>query len=110
MKFYNQGKIDSVYKLLSNDWGDEKTTLFSKDIMNRLKKEMGNIVSYKYIGKDTAYSDDYARPVAFFKIVYSKAVKGVNAHAMSISLNEDKKIYAFNFLTSSPHIDSMISK
>jgi hypothetical protein len=107
-KFYNNDQPDSVYKLLSDKWGSDKKNLFSPDNAKALLKRYGKIKSYKYIGKDPEYYDDQLTQMVFFKVVYTMAVDGRREHAMSISLDEQNKIYGFNFITSSPHIDSFV--
>ncbi len=112
IRYYNNQQPDSMYSVISDKWEDKKKEFpFSIDILRLDQKQYGKIVSYKYIGTNSAYYDELLNPMVFFKIIYSKPSdnrKSSKAHAMCISLDEEGKIYGWNFITSSPYIDSMI--
>ena len=112
MQFYNADQPDSIYALISDKWENKfKEFPFSPDVLKIDKELYGRIVSYKYVGTNSAYYDEQLNPMIFFKVKYSKGYKhrSDKIHAMCISLDDYGKIYGWNFITISPYIDSMIA-
>ncbi len=118
MKFYNNGQSDSIYSILSDKWNEEnKRSNWNADIIRIIQESIGKIESYKYIDTFRGRIDAYSNPMVYFKLVFNKPAKShvpsINnkkEHAVCLSLDEEGKILGLNFITSSPAVDSLISK
>ncbi len=96
--FYNGQQADSVACLFPNP--EEMKGFLGKDALQELMNGYGKMISYKYMGMESAKSD-----VALFKMVFEKST-----HAMGISLDGNHKMGTFRFETSSSSIDKMLAK
>ena len=117
IKYYNSGQVDSIQNLFSDRWGDSKEKSWNENNIKHTKDELGEIISYKYIGPFEKRIDVDSNLMPYFKLVFSKpavsdvkSINGKRVHAACISLDKNNKILGIAFITSSPEIDSMISK
>jgi hypothetical protein len=99
MKFYNAGKNDSIYNLLSVS--DKKMISKAKnaDDMKWYKDNFGAMLSFEYLGIDN--EDDN---VIVFKTNWSKGGKKTS----SFTLDKENKFLTFRLGTSSPGIDKLL--
>jgi len=124
VKFFNNEQSDSIINITSDTYTEsDKMISWSVEQIKNEKEELGSIISYKYIGPYGGRIDVDGNPMAYFKLVFDKPAKmkgekpfdfpemnGKKEHAACISLDKEGKIYGWGFITSSPDIDSMISR
>lgn len=108
-KYYNNQQSDSIYQnILAMPFWNEMKDTYSKERIQQKQNEGGKIVSWKFAGME-GY-DIKHRPMALFKVTYSKKFDGSYTRAMEFSLDEKGKIFGFNSLTKSPEIRKMLKK
>lgn len=99
MTFYNHNQADSITNMFSDSWAKRKNLLMPMDEVLKLKKQYGEMKSYKYIGitqEDT---------VTIFRTVFAK-----HTQATGILLDKENKMETFRFETTSEEIEKMLKR
>ncbi len=105
MKFYNANQPDSICSQYSDEWGEAKKTLWTKEKTDDIKKRYGKMISYKFLDLyNDGTGDGGGSGLAFFKTKFEKST-----HIMGITLNKKNELLTFRFKTTSPHIDSLLA-
>ena len=101
VEFYNHTERDSIYKMCSEKWKTKAGKIWSREELKELRRKYGEIDSFKLISFDKSVIDDRKEPMAVFTMVFNKYYDFQNTHESWISLDEESKIYGFNFITTS---------
>ncbi len=101
-QYYNKNQVDSICYQYSDIWADQKMKLWTKASIKENKSRYGTINSVKYAGIDSV-SDNNKVALFVTKTTKKKFITGV-------VLDNKNKIETFRFHTSSPYIDSVLSK
>ena len=106
MKYYNNQEADSMANLFSDTWGSEKNSLWPKKRIEEQTIRYGKMKSYRFVESyRPANGDGGGDGLALFKTTFNRS-----KHMTALSLDKQNKIMTFRFKTSSPHIDSLLSK
>lgn len=93
-RYYNHEQVDSINML------DAGKGYWELENLRSMKKSMGDILSFKYLGVDTSDRNK----VHVFKVKLSK--DGIKA--VSFTLNKTNHTETFRFTTSSDEIERML--
>ena len=108
VKYYNAQMSDSLLTLFTPQHREYGT--WSEQSLEKMHKEQGKILSFKYMYMSHDLPDTKGRPMALFKVTFSKTFDGSNVHAMGVSLTKDNRIFGVRFTTSNPKLDAELAK
>jgi hypothetical protein len=97
-KFYNNNLSDSIVHMFASP----ADFLWNAKRLAEVKKEYGNIKSYKYV---TVYNDENDNKITLYKITSDKKV-----FMLGLTVEPDDRPGTFRFDTSSPYIDSLLKR
>lgn len=100
-KAYNHHQPEKVCELFPKETRNKVARVWNNRGIDELYSDYGKIVSYKYLGRDKADSDN----VAVYRAVFQK-----KTIPMSLSLDKDKNLENFRLDTHSDEIDEMMKK
>ena len=101
MEYYNRNEPEKICDMYSDEWGEAKSKLWNTTQIENLHKEYGKMQSFEYLGIDKNDPEE----VRVFKTVFDKST-----HAMSLTLDKNKKTGTFRFHTESGEIKKMMGK
>ena len=97
IRHYNKYESDSIVNMWT-DYKDDMKRMWSKEELERLHKKYGEILSYKFMGRDTS---DHG--IRVFKIKGSK-----KTFALSLTMGKHNELGTFRFDTLTNEIERML--
>lgn len=101
MEYYNMNQPEKICAMYAEEWGEDKSTLWTTNQIANLHATYGRIRSYQYLGIDKHDPDK----VRVFRIVCDKST-----HALSLTLNKDRSTAIIRFYTESEDIKKLMEE
>jgi hypothetical protein len=99
---YNGGDARAICAMFSDVWGARKRKLWTKNQITEMKKHYGDIKSFGYVAIDSVTDNNR---LALFRVVCAN-----QTFMTAFDLDDKRRFRTFRFHTSSPHIDSLLSR